>query len=205
MSPNLRHLYGYFYLRKVGRALEAVDQHRRALEVDPLNLVMRVGLAVSLTAAGKDDEALVEARRILELDPDFVPAYTLQALNVTKAPLPEALAFAEKGFSLAPWNPISAGLLAGLLVKSGDRDRAAQLVGGLGDGRANAAPVAFAIYHLLCGEVDKAAEWTERALEQKNVMVAMLLLTPPWKPLLRSSARWPKVAKMMNLPEAESW
>jgi tetratricopeptide (TPR) repeat protein len=198
-------LYGYFYLRKVGRAQEAVDQHRRALEEDPLNLVMRVGLAVSLTAAGKDDEALAEARRILELDPDFVAAYTLLALNVIKAPLPEALAFAEKGFSLAPWNPIMAGLLAGLLVKSGDRERAAELIGGLGDGRANAAPVAFAIYHLLCGEVEKAAEWTERALEQKGEMVAMLLLTPPWKPLLRSSARWPKLAKRMNLPEAGSW
>jgi serine/threonine-protein kinase len=205
VSPTLRHLYGYFYLRKVGRALEAVDQHRRALEQDPLNLIMRVGLAVSLTAAGKDEEALVEARRILELDPDFAPAYTLQALNVAKAPLPEALAFAEKGLSLAPWNPITAGLLAGLLVKSGDSERAAELIGGLGDGRGNAAPVAFAIYHLLCGEVDKAAEWTERALEQGNEMVGMLLLTPPWKPLLRSSARWPKLAKMMNLPEAGSW
>ena len=204
VSPTLRHLYGYFYLRKVGRAQEAVDQHRRALEEDPLNLIMRVGLAASLTAAGKDDEALAEARRILELDPNFVPAYTLLALNVIKAPLPEALAFAEKGSSLAPWNPIMAGQLAGLLVKSGDRERAAELIGGLGDGRANAAPVAFAIYHLLCGEVEKAAEWTERALEQKGEMVAMLLLTPPWKTLLRSSARWPKLAKMMNLLEAGS-
>lgn len=204
VSPYLRHLYGYFYLRKVGRALEAVDQHRRALEQDPLNLIMRVGLAVALTAAGKDEEALVEARRILELDPDFVAAYTLLALNVTKAPLPEALAFAEKGFSRAPWNPIMAGLLAGLLVKSGDSERAAELIGGLGDGRANGAPVAFAIYHLLCGEVDRAAEWTERALEQKSEMVAMLLLTPPWKPLLSSSAQWPKLAKRMNLPEAGS-
>lgn len=200
VSPLLRHWYGYFYLRTAGRALEAVDQHRRALEEDPLNLIMRVGLAASLTAAGRDDEALVEARRILELDPEFVAAYTLLAFDVTKAPLSEALAFAEKGFTLAPWNPITAGLLAGLLVRRGDTERAAELVGGLGDGQANAAPVAFAIYHLLRGEPDKAAEWTEMALEQKSAMVAMLLLTPPWKPLLRFSARWPKLAKMMNLP-----
>ena len=106
MSPQLRHWYGYFYLRHVGRAPEAVDQHRRALEEDPLNLIIRVGLATSLTAAGKDEEALAEARRILELDPSFVPAYTLQALNVAKVPLAEALAFAEKGFRLAPWSPI---------------------------------------------------------------------------------------------------
>ena len=204
VSPLVRHWYGYFYLRKVGRALEAVDQHRRALQEDPLNLIMRVGLAASLTAAGKDDEAFAEARRILELDPDFVPAYTLLTLNVTKAPAAEALAFAEKGFSLAPWNPISAGLLAGLLVKSGNTKKAAELIAGLGDGRANAAPVAFAIYHLLCGEPDKAAEWTETALKQKSEMVAMLLLTPPWSPLLRSSSRWTRLAKLMNLDEAAS-
>ncbi len=106
VSPILRHWYGYFYLRKAGRALEAVAQHRRALEEDPLNPIMRTGLAVSLTAAGKDEEALAEARRVLELNPDFVAAYTLQALDVTKAPLPEALAFAEKGYRLAPWNPV---------------------------------------------------------------------------------------------------
>ena len=202
VSPILRHLYGYFYLRVVGRALESVEQHRRALEEDPLNLIMRVGLAASLTAAGKDEEGWAEALRILELDPNFVSAYTLLALNVTKAPLREALTFAEQGLTLAPWNPISTGLLAGLLKRCGDRTRAAELVGGLGDGRANAAPVAFAIYHLLCGEVEKAAEWTEKSIEQRHNMVAMLLLTPPWKPLLRSSARWPKLAKMMNLPEA---
>src|SRR6202034_1586764 len=98
VSPAARHSYGYFYLRHVGRASEAVAQHRRALEEDPLNLIIRVGLATSLTAAGKDEEALTEARRILELSPSFVPAYTLQALNVDKVPLAEALAFAEEGF-----------------------------------------------------------------------------------------------------------
>ncbi len=145
---------------------------------------------------------MAEARKILDLNPDFVAAYTLQALDVTKAPLPEALAFAEKGVRLAPWNPKTAGVLAGLLVRSGDRARVAEIIGGLGDGRANSAPVAFAIFHLLCGEVEKAAEWTERALEQKHPLVSMLLLAPPWKPLLQTSSHWPKLAKVMNLPEA---
>lgn len=204
VSPMARHLYGYFYLRHVGRASEAVAQHRRALEEDPLNLVIRIGLATSLTAAGKDEEALTEARRILELGPSYVPAYTLQALNVDKVPLAEALAFAEEGFRLAPWSLGTVGLLAGLLVKNGNRERAAELISGLGDGQANAAPLGFAFFHLLCGEVEKAAEWTERALEQRHPMVSMLLLTPPWKPLLRSSDRWPKLANIMNLTEAVS-
>jgi eukaryotic-like serine/threonine-protein kinase len=204
VSPMVRHLYGYFCLRHVGRASEAVAQHRRALEEDPLNMVIRIGLAASLTAAGKDEEALAEARRILEIDPNFVATYTLQALNVDKVPLPEALAFAEKALTRAPWSLGTVGLLAGLLLKDGNKERAAELMRGLGNGKANAAPLGFAFFHLLCGEVEEAAEWTERALEQRHPLVPMLLLTPPWEPLLRSSARWPKLAKIMNLPEAVS-
>jgi tetratricopeptide (TPR) repeat protein len=201
VAPMLRHLYGYFYLRVTGKPLEAIAQSQRALEEDPLNLALRIGLAVSLTAAGKHEEALAEARRILELDPTFVPAYNLQAMDVTKALLPEALNYAEKGFRLAPWYPITTGLLAGLLVKSGDRDRAAELIGKLEDGSANGAPVAFVIFHLLCGEIEEAAAWMEKALEQRHNMVVMLLLAPPWEPMLRTSTRWPKLARIMNLPE----
>jgi predicted Zn-dependent protease len=178
VSPMLRHLYGYFYLRLTGKPLDAIAQNRRALEEYPLNLAMRIGLAVSLTAAGKHEEALTEARRILELDPTFVPAYSLLALDVTKAPLPEALDYAEKGYALSPWYPINVGLLAGMLVRSGDPARAAKLIQGLGEGRASGAPVGFAIFHLLCGETEKAAEWMEKAIEQRHNMVVMLLLAP---------------------------
>ena len=203
VTPLLRHWYGYFYLRLVGRALEAAAEHRRALEEDPLNLIIRVGLAVSLRAAGKDDEAAEEARKILELDPNFTAAYTLQACDVTKMALPDALAYAEKGFSLVSGNPLASGLLAGLLVRNGDRARAEDLLRVFGDAQAYGAPCGFAIFHLLCSEIEQAAEWVEKALEQRqHQMVAMLLLTPPYGPMLRSSSRWPRLARMMNLPEA---
>ena len=107
--------------KKATRSLIAVTSCGSATIVTPrLQLVNR---AINDRSRQRSGSALAEARRILELDPNFVAAHTLLASNVTKAPLPEALAFAEKGCSLAPWNPIMAGLLAGLLVKSGDRDR----------------------------------------------------------------------------------
>jgi hypothetical protein len=31
-------------------------------------------------------------------------------------------------------------------------------------------------------------------------MIAMLLLSPPYLPVLRSATRWPALAKRMNLP-----
>lgn len=200
VRPEIRHLYGYFYLRLVGRSPEAVAEHRRALEEDPLNLIMRVGLAVSLRAAGRDEEAAQEARKLLELDPEFVAAYTLQALDVTREPLAEALAYAEKAASLFSWNKPSVGLLAGLLVRAGDPARAREVLCTLGDGQDYGVPCALAMFHLLCSENEQAAEWTERALEQRDQLVPMILLTPPWGPMLRTTSRWPALARKMNLP-----
>ena len=39
---------------------------------------------------------------------------------------------------------------------------------------------------------------TEEAVEQRDPMVVMLLINPPWGPLLRSSVSWPKLAKTME-------
>jgi serine/threonine-protein kinase len=201
VPPLVRHWCGYFYLRLVGRAPEAVAEHRRALEEDPLNLAFRIGLAVSLRAAGRDDEALDEARGILELDSNFAGTYTLQALDVTRAPLPEALAYAEKGLSLVPGRAPNIGLLAGLLVRNGDGARARELMAPLHKGHNPRAPVGLAIFHCICGETEQAAEWTERAIEARDQLVAMILLSPPYGPILRRSSLWPRLAKMMNLPE----
>ena len=200
VQPEIRHLYGYFYLRLVGRAAEAVEQHRRALETDPLNLIIRVGLALSLRDAGRGQEATEEGKRLLELEPEFQPSYSLQALDVTRLPSAEALAYAEQGIAVAPWFLPNIGLLAGVLARSGDQERAQGVLRGLGNRQAYGAACGFVIYHCLCSEVEQAAEWMEKAIAQKHQMVSMLLLSPPYGPMLRSSSRWPALARMMNLP-----
>ena len=136
VQPNIRHVYGYFYLRLVGRAVEAVEEHRRALETDPLNLIIRVGLALSLRDAGRAQDAIEERKKLLTLEPEFQASYALHALDVTKLPPAEALAYAEKGSVLAPSSLSNIGLLAGVLARNGDRPQAQEVLRGLGDGRA---------------------------------------------------------------------
>jgi len=202
VPPMIRHWYGYFYLRLVGRAAEAVEEHRRGLEADPLNPIYRTGLAVSLRAAGRDREAAEEAAKVFELDPDFTPAYTLQAFDAIRMPVPEALALVEKGISLSPWHLPSMGLLAGLLVRNGEPERAQEMLQRLGHADTYRVPCALAIFHCVCSDAERAAEWVQRGIEQSDQMVAMLLLSPPYLPVLRSATRWPALAKRMNLPVA---
>jgi TolB-like protein/predicted Ser/Thr protein kinase len=199
--PQIRHWYGYFYLRHLGRANDAVQEHVQALQEDPLNLIVRVGLATSLREAGRDREASIEATRILELDPDFFAAFTLHAFDFTWEPLAEALALAEKGYALVPWFAPAAGVLAGLLFRAGDHARAQKLLRELQADDGHEQCSALTIYHLLSGELEQAAEWAEAAARRKEQMVTMLLLPKPWGPMLRRAARWPQLAAIMNVPE----
>lgn len=200
VSPEIRHLYGYFYLRVVGRGAEAVVAHRRAIDEDPLNLIIRVGHAVSLRAAGRDDEAADEARRIMEINPDFTAAYTLQALDVTTVPPAEALAYAEKAVALAPWQRPTIGVLAGVLSRQGQEPRARDLMAALDPG-GEGVSAAFTMFHALRDEPEEAALWFERAIDQRLQFVPMILITRPYLPRLRASSRWPALARRLNLSE----
>jgi hypothetical protein len=53
-------------------------------------------------------------------------------------------------------------------------------------------------YHLVCGHIDAAIDWYERAIEQRQPMAVPLAVAGYMK-AIRSSPRWPKLAKMMNL------
>ena len=200
VSPEIRHLYGYFYLQVIGRGAEAVLAHRRAIDEDPLNLIIRVGHAVSLRAAGRDDEAADEARRIMEINPDFTATYTLQALDVTTVPPAEALAYAEKGVAQAPWQRPSIGLLAGVLSRQGQELRARDLMAAL-DPDSEGVSAAFTMFHALRDEPEEAARWFERAIDQRLQFVPMILLTRPYLPVLRASSRWPALARRLHLSE----
>jgi hypothetical protein len=92
--------------------------------------------------------------------------------------------------------PLAAGQLSALLVRTGETSRVDTLLEGLRPGTALGAPTGMAIFHALCGEFDQAAEWVERAIEDRYPR-----LVATFEPLLRSSHRWPALARMMNLPE----
>ena len=200
VAPEIWHMSGYFHLRVVGRADEAVAAHRRAIDEDPLNLIIRVGHAVSLRAAGRDREAADEARRILEINPDYAAAYTLQALDVTAMPPEEALAYAEKAMAIAPWTRPIVGLLAGVLSRQGREARARDLMATL-DPAGFGGPAGFTMFHALRNEPEEAAIWFDRSIDQRHQFVPMILLTRPYLPVLRASSRWPSLARRVNFSE----
>lgn len=199
LSGGARARYGH-YLIFTGRLDEAVPEHESAVQSDPLNLTLRSILSLVLMAAGKVADAARECRRILELDQNFHPAHFYLSLTyMQRGDLAQALASAEKAHSLAPWTLAVTGYIAGLLKLTGDSARAGTVLQGLGDGTAYGAPLGFVYYHLVCSEIEQAAAWTEKAIEQRDP-VLLFLLTFPLGRTLRRSSRWPALSKIVNLP-----
>ena len=77
ISPHLRQWNAWFHLFSIGRATEAKQQMDRVVEEDPLSQMWRYTMSVTLAGSGRDDEALSESRKAVELDPQFWLGWTL--------------------------------------------------------------------------------------------------------------------------------
>jgi serine/threonine-protein kinase len=164
-----RSLYAVHYLVNLGQHDAAANELRRALQDDPLSIVSRYYLGYCLLNGGKFDEAEAEFRQVLEINPNFGPAYgaTVASL-VIQGKFEEALPVAEKQYPFGSWHPGAIGQLAGLLARTGDKQRAEALMQKLGDGQAFGFPFGFFQFHFICGELDQAAYWLEKAIEQRH-------------------------------------
>ena len=197
-SPQAHMECGWAFLLASGRREEAVEQLRLAVQGDPLHFTHRGMLAVCLAAAGHFAEAEELLLQTRDLDPNFfLTHYHLAVLYTARQRFAEALPCAEKAFSLAPWYPATIGMYAGLLVRMGQPDRGkdvlkrwvrAKLWHGEGCG----------IFHTCCGQIDLAADWIEKAIEERDPHAPTLLQSAIGEPL-RLSPRWPKLAALMNL------
>jgi serine/threonine protein kinase len=192
-----------YYLSPFGRIQEAVEMLEKMVESDPLNVRARSALGNHLTVAGGYDQAIEELRKVLEIDENAWFAHASLARSyVLKGTVPEAISAAETAYRLAPWNAIVIGQLAALLVRTGDRKRAEELIQQLTD-RPNlrGRSIGMLFYDLMCEETEGATESFEKAIEERDPAVVPYLRHPLMKPL-QASSRWPALARMMNLPEA---
>jgi len=89
--------YAALDLVSEGEHERAVEQYQKSLEADPTFTEAMHGLARALQDLGRLDEAIAIAKRIAEVDPEDVLAYTsLSVLYQKKGMIPEAEAEGAK-------------------------------------------------------------------------------------------------------------
>jgi serine/threonine-protein kinase len=201
VPASVSHYYGFFYLLPLGRISEAINELQRALIEDPLNVQCRTQLAVLYWTVDRTEEAARQFRQALELDENFWLALLVEGLwHAQERRIDDAAALAEKAYSVAPKNTGSIALLAAAVRLQGDKHRSEHLLSELGDGEVYGAPLGFLIYYTALLEIDQAADWAEKAIEQRDPNIIPATCGPNRK-LFESAGRWPALARKMNLPE----
>ena len=201
IPPMVHWNYAMYCLLPTGRAQEAVDHYTLGLNEDPLNLMARAERAVCLRSASRYQEGNDALRQILDLDETFFFPYFMLGVNLAAdGAVDEARNLAERGYAIASWFKPMVGLLAALLTKAGETERAQMLLRQhLSPDQGYVDPIGPAIFHLLTGDIDRLADCVERSINERQFAVFFFLTSHGH--VLRSSARWPALARMMNLSD----
>ena len=198
VSADARWAFASLYLQPLGQHRESVAEMKLAVEQDPLNVAFRAVLASHLVHGHRYDEAIDEVQKALDMDPNnFAARFILIEAYEAKGPLEEALLAAEQAYAVAPWHGNIVGLYAGLLAQAGQAARGEAIMNGLEDARLN--PFSRVFFHVLRSEIDQAADWYEKAIDQRELFALICAPSPMITPL-RESRRWPRLAQLMNLP-----
>lgn len=194
---HARWIYASLYLRGLGRFEESAAEMGRAAAEDPLNATWQAIWAAHLIDAGRVDEAIAVARRSIDIESTyFLPHNMLGEASFAAGLHDEAVAAFERAHTLAPWFGVSSGWLAALYRLAGRDDRADAMLAAMG---LEPKPLwGRVLYHLLTSELDAAADWYERMIEERDPFALLYARTAAVAPL-RVHARWGQLAALMRL------
>jgi serine/threonine-protein kinase len=204
--PSLVRLrYALYFLLPLGRYDEALEQYGRALETDPLSMMVLFGLSFSLYCKGRYDEAIEQAARAVDLYPDYwLVHFAIGVGQSQKGAIPEGIASLETALQLAPSFALATGYLAALYERAGNPHRAE----GLMEELANRKPAfyvsssAFAIYYAATGRAELMFESLSAALEEREPFLTRMDAEPYFWPY-RSDPRYQQLLKSMRLRESQ--
>jgi len=142
-----------------------------------------------------------ELLKVLDLnDNAWIAHIWLAAYYWMQGRTAEALKFAQNAHVVVPSQLGVVGLLAGILSQCGNPEQGEVLRAQLGFGEAPGAPSGLFLFHMSFGELDAAAGWLERAIDQRDGR-APWILPHLFGRQFTSSGHWSRLAKMMHLPE----
>jgi TolB-like protein/Tfp pilus assembly protein PilF len=201
LAPNLamNHYHYAWYLALFDRWDEAVAEHQRAAELDPLTPlhVLWLGGLYLYDHLGRHAEALVQAERALELAPDNPVALLVLGLAHSAAGRHEdAIATHRRMVELNPdllWELGLSYAMAGRLDEA--RSILAQL-----QGRPPTSWTAYgrAMLHAQLGELDQAFEWL--AYEPPHAWLPWVRSDPWLRPRLEHDPRFAALLERLRLP-----
>jgi len=159
---------------------------KRAVELDPFSPFVNANLSYIYTMARRYPEAIAQARKTIELNPDYYLSHQdlAQALELS-GQIDAAIAEYEKPHGPSH-EPYALAFRAHVYGIKGDRARALQLLNEMKQlaQYRDVWPFGFALAHLGLGDKDETIKWVERAYQAKEYeMFAWIKFHPMLDPL----------------------
>jgi TolB-like protein/DNA-binding winged helix-turn-helix (wHTH) protein/tetratricopeptide (TPR) repeat protein len=185
-----RNWYGG-YLSLHGRHDEAIEAHEQARELDPFSLIINANLARAFYWARRYDEAIVQSRKTLEMDPKFgVALFWLEGALRHKNLLKEAVALRQAA------SPPDKAQLIGRTFKAGGFDSLMRESGETF--KKNGALVEAARCYAQIGQTDEALAILEDCYGRRCSSMATLKVEPDFD-VLQPDVRFQNLLQKMGL------
>jgi TolB-like protein/lipoprotein NlpI len=194
------HQWRAYNLASLGRMGEGLAAMQRALELDPLSLIINADMAQMLYFAGRYDAAIQQSRKTLQMNPGFAEARRVCFLALQRAHRnEEALAELETYHRQPDGGP---GGSVGFAYAVLGRRSQAQAVRRELEEQARQRPVPaydFAVIDAGLGDREAAFAWLEKSLANADPE-SMILPVDPRLDGLRADARFGRLLTRMGVP-----
>jgi serine/threonine protein kinase/Tfp pilus assembly protein PilF len=201
VPPLVRVRYGLYFLIPLRRYKEAATEFQRALETDPLAMMVHFGLAFTPYCERQYDRAIEHATRALYLSADYWLVHFAMGLALSqKAYLQQSIASLEAALRLSPSFTLATGFLAASYTRLGNPGHAEKLMEELREKSANhfVSPACFAVYYAALGQADRMFEFLEAALAERDPYLTRMN-AEPYFDSFRSDPRYRRLLAEMNL------
>jgi TolB-like protein/Tfp pilus assembly protein PilF len=204
LNPNYATAHHWYalYLVCLGRIEEAKVEMQRALQLDPLSLVINSAAGRVLYLARQYDQAIEQYQKTLEMDQNFFPP--LREIGMPyeqKGQYREAITAFQKARAMAPDDMYVAGWLGHAYAISGNRAEAQRLHDKLQERSQKRYVPAYSrsVIFTGLGNKEQAFEWAQKAYEERDYWLVYLKVEPAFDPL-RSDPRFQDLLRRMNFP-----
>ncbi len=198
---NAHHWYA-MSLSGLGRHDEALAHIKQAQELDPLSLIINANVGFILYNSRRYEEAIEQLRKALAMDSNFPEVHEYLGFTyLQKSMYREAVAELQTALKLSPGNlEVIAGLGHAYAV-SGNRAEARKMLDDLTERsrRGHSLPWVMAVVYTGLGDKDRAFEWLQKAVEERNIGLLMWIKVNPLFDPVRSDPRFADLLRRMNL------
>ena len=203
LNPNSATAYQWFefyWTYMMGDLETATAQLERALELDPLNFLIKIRLGFMDIFKGDQESAINKFEALYDFEPNYLLLYlSLATAHALKGDYDKALAYGNKMLEAGPRAVASVGNMGWFYAMTGKKEKAYELLAELEERSKKGYVSSFwtALIYSALGELDKSFAWFEKAYEERDGNMIYLTVVPVFD-TVRSDPRYKQLLLKMG-------